>query len=377
MSPYPIHPPFAFRLRSGLAGLLCLLSVGLAACGERAAPPPPQTDAPLRVGPENLWNVVRTRVQAGPLLSGTLRPERRAEVRAEIGGTLREAGFEPGQTVAAGDVLARLDERAVRDARDSAQSGVTSAERAAVMARRNAERADELLKTGAYTRRQQEDAWVASIGADATLADARARLAAADKQLAYTVVHAPMAGRVAERPVTAGDVVPAGATLYVLVDPASMRLEAAVPAAELPRVQPGADVEFSVRGYPQRRFRGVIERINPMADPLTRQVTLYVALPNADGTLLGGLYAEGRVAADVREAAVLPLDAVAAGATQAQVWRIRDGRLEAVAVRLGLRDAEAGLVEVLDGLAPGDTVLLRPARTPVAGTRVEILPELR
>lgn len=369
-------PSFLSRPRACCVGLcaVCLLAAG---CGEHAAEPAPAAPAAIQVGPENLWTVVRVRIQAGPLLSGTLRPERRAEVRAEIGGTLRETAYEPGQAVAAGAVLARLDERAVRDARESAQSAVLSAERAALLARRNAERGDELLRTGAWTRRQQEDAWAASITADASLADARARLAAADKQLAWTVVRAPMGGLVADRPVAAGDVVPAGATLYVLVDPTSMRLEAAVPAAELPRVRPGAGVEFAVRGYPDRRFRGTIERINPMADPATRQVTLYVALPNADGALLGGLYAEGRVAADVREAPVLPLDAVPADATHATLWRIRDGRAEPVAVTLGLRDTEAGRVEIVSGLAAGDTVLLRPARALQAGTAVEVLPEAR
>ncbi|HND99656.1 MAG TPA: efflux RND transporter periplasmic adaptor subunit, partial [Plasticicumulans sp.] len=81
--------------------------------------------------------------------------------------------------------------------------------------------------------------------------------------------------------------------------------------------------------------------------------------------------------ADVREAPVLPIDAVPAGAAQASLWRVREGRLESVTVETGLRDAEAGYVEIRSGLDVGDRILLRPARTLQAGTPVEILPVLR
>ena len=113
--------------------------------------------------------------------------------------------------------------------------------------------------------------WSGKIALKGDLADARARLAAADKQLAYTVVHAPMAGRVAERPVAAGDVVPAGATLYVLVDPASMRLEAAVPAAELPRVQAGAADLEQVLGP----MTGPVMAVRPPVRPGARAARVF------------------------------------------------------------------------------------------------------
>ena len=94
-------------------------------------------------------------------------------------------------------------------------------------------------------------------------------------------MRAPFDGIVSERAVSAGDVVQPGSPLFTVVDPSSMRLEAAVPADALTAVAVGTPVEFTVSGLPGRTFRGRVERVNPVADPATRQVRVYVGIPNA------------------------------------------------------------------------------------------------
>ena len=94
---------------------------------------------------------------------------------------------------------------------------------------------------------------------------------------------APFSGIVSARQVSAGDIVQIGAMLYTVVNPATMRLEASVPADQLSAVHVGAPVDFSVNGYPGRAFTGRITRINPVADPATRQVRIIASLPNASG----------------------------------------------------------------------------------------------
>jgi RND family efflux transporter MFP subunit len=202
--------------------------------------------------------------------------------------------------------------------------------------------------------------------------DARARLAQAQKQVDATNVLTPYAGIVSERFVNPGDVVAPGAPLFVVVDPATMKLEAAIPAEQLATVRVGAPVRFAVTGYPGRTFEGRIASINPAADPQTRQVRLSVRIPNAGNRLVAGLFAEGRVAANAREALTLPAAAVDQRGLSPAVLRLRGGVTEKVEVTLGARDQASDRLEITKGLTAGDTVLVGAALGIAPGTPLQV-----
>ena len=145
--------------------------------------------------------------------------------------------------------------------------------------------------------------------AQAQLANAKAQLATARKQLDKATVRSPMSGIVAERPANRGDIVSTGDPLYKIIAPSSMQLNASVPAEALAAIRVGLPVDFTVRGY-ETPFEGRIERISPTADPVTRQVSIYVSIPNKGGRLVAGLFAEGRVARQTKKALVVPATAV-------------------------------------------------------------------
>jgi RND family efflux transporter MFP subunit len=311
-------------------------------------------------------------LKSGPAVSGTLTAEREARVRAEVTGTVLATYFEQGQRVAQGSLLARIDDRAVEDAYLSAKSQLRSAELALDVAKRNLERSQRLAQAGAIADRDLETATWNATNAEAQVADARARLASAQKQVQYTAVRAPFAGIVSERSASAGDVVQSGGALYTIVDPASLRFEGTVPAEQIGQLERGAPVEFSVSGYPGKLFNGRIDRINPTADPATRQVRVYVSVPNADAKLVAGLYAEGRVGTAVRRAIVAPASAVDQRGVYPTVLRIRQGRVEQVQVQLGVKDAAQDQIELRSGVAAGDTILLANAAGVLPGTAVRV-----
>src|SRR5690606_25015277 len=143
--------------------------------------------------------------------------------------------------------------------------------------------------------------------------------------LADATVVAPISGIVADRPVNAGDVVSLGTPLYTIVDPGSMELEASVPSESLSAVRVGAPVSFSVRGYPDQTFAGTIERISPTAEPVTRQVSIWVSVDNRGGRLVGGLYAQGRVTERAGEGLVLPLSVITDEDGATSVLKVEDG----------------------------------------------------
>jgi RND family efflux transporter MFP subunit len=352
------------------------LVVLAAACGG-GAPPEDESngrnvESTVMVSPENVVTVDSMEIATGPMISGSLQPDRIANIRAEIGGSVLATQAEPGQRVARGALLVRIDDTAIRDAFLSAQSAVTSAEQSEQLARRNLERSERLAEAGAIAERALEDARVAASTAAAQLADAKARFAQAQKQLAATTVRSPINGVVSERAVGAGDVVSPGTQLYTVVDPASMRLEASVPASQLGLIRVGAPVEFRVTGYTGRLFEGTVDRINPTADPQTGQIVISATVPNEGGQLVGGVFAEGRVGTQVKTTLAAPVTAIQRTGQVASALRIRGGIVERVDVQLGIRDDQAEMFEITAGLEPGDTLLTGSAQGVTPGTPVRI-----
>jgi RND family efflux transporter MFP subunit len=326
----------------------------------------------LTLSAENVHIADRQWITAGPMLSGSLQPERHATVRAEVGGAVIAMLVEPGTVVRQGQIVARIDDAALTDALLAARSAVRTATDNATVARRNEARMTALHAAGAVPLRDVESATTASLSAEAQLAEAGTSLAHAQKQLAKTVIHAPLSGIVSERPAAAGDVVQPGAPLLTVVDPASMQLEATVPSDQLSSVVAGTKVDFRVRGYGDRTFEGRIDRVNPVVDPVSRQVKVFVSIPNENGPLVGGLFADGRIALESREGIVVPAGVVQTTSSGTTVMRVRGGVIESAAVQTGLRDARNERMEIVSGVMAGDTLLAGAARSVTPGTMVVI-----
>jgi membrane fusion protein, multidrug efflux system len=343
----------------------------VAACGGEAKSDPESARPPVLVGQENVITVKRDTIVAGPIVSGELRPEREAVLRAQLGGSILEIMAQEGQAVRRNDVLARIEARTQEDSRRSAQSAVRSADHQMLVAQREVDRVQTLVNAGALAARELDVARNTLATAEAQLADAQARLVTAEKELGDAVIRSPIAGIVANRAVNAGDVVTVGAELFTVVDPSSMRLEASVPSESLPELRVGAAVAFQVRGYAQP-FVGRLARIAPQTDAVTRQLPIYVTIPNVSGELVGGLFAEGRVVAQTATGLVAPVNAVNSRGEPPWALRVIDGRTERVNVTLGLLDPRTERVEVTSGLADGDTVLRGAAQGIAPGTLVQV-----
>ena len=369
----------AYRVRWEFRAAAALPVLGaallIAACGSNGAPPAPAGAAGaagVSIGSESVVTVTASEIRTGPLLSGELRAAREATVRAKMAGSVLEVRVEEGQPVQRGAVIARIEARPLQDALLSSQSAVRSAEQSLAVAEREADRTASLVKGGALAERDLELARTAVAGSQAQLADARARLASVRQLLDDAVVTAPINGVVSGRPVNAGDVVSPGTPLVTIIDPSSMRLEASVQSESLASLTPGAPVEFEVRGYPGQTFDAHIERIAPSADPVTRQVTIFVDVPNTRGQLVAGLFAEGRVTSESRRALMVPSTAVDTGGQNPWVLRLKDGKAERVPVQTGLRDDRTERVEILSGVAAGDVLLTGAARAVTPGTPVTV-----
>ncbi len=361
------------RRRAPMTFLTLAASAALAACNGAKAAESATAEVPATIlRRDDIVLVDSTLVEAGPILSGNLRPKTIAQLRAQIGGRVLDVYAEQGQSIAKGELLVALDPAALNETLLSARASVRSAETAAQLATRNLERADRLAQAGAIADRDVEQSRASAAQAQAALDDAKARLRNVEEQLTYTKVRAPFAGIVSEQPANPGDVVQPGAALMTVVNPSLLELEATVPVEALPQVKPGSTVTFSTSALKDARFTGTVDRVNPSVDPATRQLQLYVNVPNRDGRLVAGLFAEGRVASQKRLALAVPFTAVDQRDGGATVRRVKGGKVESVTVQLGLRDEVAEKVQVTAGLAKGDTLLVGGALTVSAGTPVRL-----
>jgi RND family efflux transporter MFP subunit len=347
---------------------LAMLLVG---CGGPANEAPPDP-GPALLAAEDVAEVRSTRIVDGPRLSGTLEAAEKAVLRAEAPGSVSEVHAELGDTVATGALLARIENDAIQTQAQAASSALVAAELELGVAERELERTRTLVQAGALSTRDLDLADANAKGARARANAASAQAAAANDQLDAIVLRSPIDGVVSERSIYVGDVVAPGAPLFTVIDPSSLRLEASVSAEAVGTIARGVPVEFEVQGFADRTFQGTMERVAPAVDPATRQIDVLVSIPNPEGVLLAGLFAEGRVATSRRDALVIPLAAVDVGAARPTVLRVVDGKVESVEVDIGIVDETEQQVEVLSGLAAGDQVIVGAARDVEPGRAVRV-----
>jgi membrane fusion protein (multidrug efflux system) len=352
--------------------IVVALSAILAGCNKGAADAkaaiPPQA---LLLAPEDVLTLKPSAVSAGPLITGSVQPDRRADLRAEISAVVLGVLKENGQAVQKGDLLVRLDDTAIRDSLVSAQE----AERAAVQAFDQAERQHQRLKTlresGMASAQQLEDAEIRRNTTQSDLSAAKARGVMARQQLQRTEVRAPFDGIVADRKVSAGDTAQVGKELLKVMDPRSLRFEGLVSSDAIQSIRAGQAVTFRVNGYGSQDFAGRVRLVAPTANPTTRQVEVLVDISGDAPARLAGLYAEGRVEASSASALVLPASALVREGDKAWAWRVAGGKLQKVALTVGERDLRRGDYVVTAGLADGDRLLRHPIGTLKDGQAVQ------
>lgn len=325
---------------------------------------------PLLLAPEDVRRVDSALNAGGPVLTGSLQPERRADLRAEVSTTVLQVLRDNGDVVRRGDLLVRMDDTAIRDSLSSAEEAARAAERSLDQSERQFKRLTTLQGQGMSSTQSVEDAEARRNQAQSDLAAARARVVAARQQLQRTEVRAPFDGVISDRKVSAGDTAQVGKELLKVIDPASMRFEGLVSVERVAELKAGQAVHFRVAGASQAAFSGRVQHIAPSADEVTRQVSVRVAV-EGDVPRVAGLYAEGQVVTTSDMVPMLPEASLTREGEHTYAWRVAGGKLAKVALKLGERDARSGMWVVRAGVAAGDEVLRAPSTGLVDGQPVE------
>jgi RND family efflux transporter MFP subunit len=311
-------------------------------------------------------------VQSLPLarwlpVSGTLQPLNQATVKAKVSGDVRQITVREGETVQAGQVLARIDTADLEAKLAASIGAMESAKAQLAMAEKTRATNQALLKQNFISQNAFDNSESSFSVSQGTVKSAEAQVQLARNALRDAVAVSPLTGIVAKRHVQPGEKVAFDSPLVTVVDLNALELQAMVPAVDVPELVKGMKVELTIDGFGEQRFTGKIERINPSTEPGTRAYLVYVGIPNAQGVLRGGMFATGRVAiAAQAPTPTLPMSAIRTDAGQSYVWAIDGGKLVRRNVMLGRRDDDSGRVELKTAL---------PADLPILGSKFDNLKE--
>lgn len=309
-----------------------------------------------------VWFLVRggtpvveiAQVETGPATAlvyatGFVEPEQPVVVSSRVTAPVREVLVEEGQRVTAGQSLVWLDDAEQRGQLAQAQAELNRAELAAG-------RVVTLHRQGWVTKAAHDEAVAARDAARASVAALRARLD-------QFVIRAGVSGVVLKLDVYPGDLATPGQQLLELGDPARARITATVDERDITRVRVGQEALMSSEGLPEM-VRGRVSEITPGGDPNQRAFRVRIALEDA-ANLPFGLTLEVNIVTDRHESALL----VPAGAvTDGTVWVMDEGRAQRRDVTTGIAGSDR--IEVLTGLAAGETVIVGPPEGLEEGDKV-------
>jgi membrane fusion protein, multidrug efflux system len=353
-----------------LALLVAVFSVS--ACHRPESEPVKNADVVLQLANEDVIVLQSNAMSSGPVITGSIQPERKADLRAEIASVVLQVLKENGETVKRGDLLVRLDDTAIRDSLQSAEAAASAASLSLDQAERQLQRLKTLRTSGMASAQQLDDAETRRNNAQSEVAAAKTRAVQARQQLQRTEIRAPFDGVTSERKVSPGDTAQIGKELIKVIDPASMRLQGLISADKVGSVKVGQGVNFHVNGYGDQEFNGRIKRVNPAANSATRQVEVLVEFVGGDVPAVSGLYAEGRIEASSAPALLVKNSALVREGDKTYAWRVKDGVVHKVELQIGERDPRRGDYVVLGGLASGDMILRTPTINIKDGQKIDL-----
>jgi HlyD family secretion protein len=271
-----------------------------------------------------------TRVQTVPVerrdivvdaeATGVVEPINVIEVKSKASGQIERMPVETGTRVKPGDLLVQVDTRDVRNQYNQSLADLRAAQARVAVASAQRKRSEDLFKQQIITAQELETAQLDYANAQAQVTRADASLDLAQQRLDDATVRAPLAGTIIEKAVSTGQVITSatgafggGTLLLKMADLSQVRVRALVNETDIGNIQAGQQATVTVDAYPDRPFRGSVEKIEPQA-VVQQNVTMFpvlVAVSNREGLLMPGMNGEVSVLVERRENVIsVPIDAV-------------------------------------------------------------------
>ena len=314
--------------------------------------PPPVNVSVMKLKPETLKDELK--------LAGRLEPWVAVQVSTELGGTVQEVGFDKGRRVAKGQILARIGT-------DLLEASLAEAEAALAHAESEFNKVTELFKRQAVPRQDLSSATSNYHGAEARCELARLRVE-------RSIIRAPLSGMAVSREIEPGEFLPAGTLVTTIHQLSRIKAVVGIPEDDISYFQVGAEAHIVIDAYRDREFTGKMHFLSPAATGKNRTFPAEVAIDNKGGELRPGMIVRVRLVRQVYEdLIVIPRDAVLERDTGYVVFVYEGGRAELRNVKTG--PSERGEIVVLEGLKPGEDLIITGHRNLIDGQPVRSVHE--
>ncbi len=309
--------------------------------------------------PVEVEKVVRRTIAASYANTATLEPRAESQVVAKTSGVALQVLVEEGEPVRAGQVLVRLD--ADRARLQAAQSAAQLRKLEANFARAKQLEAQQMVSANDLDQLRYD------------LENARAVNRLANLELSYTDVTAPISGVIASRSIKPGNFVQINSPIFRIVDAGRLEATLNVPEREIAKLKPGQQVSLVADALPGKTFSGTVDRVSPVVDTGTGTFRVVAAFEGG-GELQPGMFSRLAINYDQRaDALVLPRGALLEDGGEPAAYVVRDGQASRVPLKLGYADGD--WIEVREGLAEGDAVVVAGKAALREGSAVQVLGE--
>ncbi len=312
--------------------------------------PPPEVAMPVFI-----QTPARMAVEETLSAVGTVEARESVDIQPEVSGLIEDIQFEEGDHVVKGQRLFSMNSR-------SEAAVVAQAKAELQLAKSNLERAKTLIGTKAISEQELDQL-------ESLVAVKSAILNAAEQALSERTIQAPFDGQLGPRKVSPGQYVNAGTSLVTLVDDSTVKVRFRIPERQRGLLRTGQAASLTVAAWPDRRFTGEVDLIDPVLDQATRTVEIRLLAANPDQRLQAGMFARVAVVVETRlDSLVIPEAALVPSLNTFSVYRVEEGRARLSPVTLGVR--LPGTVEVLSGLTTNSEIVASGIQKIVDGMKV-------
>ena len=313
-----------------LTGSILCLSLFLTSCQKDEIEKPVETKTKIELIEKDLVSVKDGISIAKSAFTGTLRAVNQSSIQAQVTATATQVYVQVGQAVSKGQVLVRLNNQDNAARLAQAQANLSAAQAQANLAKNMMQRKKRLLDKGFISKVEYEQA---NVDYQAQLENARAQQAnvnIAQKAEREGTIYSSISGVITQRQVDAGQTVAAGQTLFEIVDPNHLEIQAKLPSDMQSALKVGQRIEYTIQGNPAQ-LTAVLSRISPIADPASRQIEFFARPNETINSLSIGSFVEGNILASTQVSGqLIPLDVIQNPKDKPYVWVIRQNKIEKV-----------------------------------------------
>ena len=327
----------------------------VSACKKNEVKPSVETIKKIELIPQDLVLVQDGSAVAKTPFTGTLRAVNQSSIQAQITATATEVNAQVGQTVSQGQILVRLNnpDNAARLAQ--AKANLSSTQAQATLAKNMMQRKKRLLDQGFISKVEYEQATVDYQAQQENVKAQQENVNIAQKANLDGTILSPISGVITQRQIEKGQTVTAGQTLFEIVDPKHLEIQAKLPSDMQAALKVGQNIEYTIQGN-SASLSAVLTRISPIADPASRQLEFFAKPNQTIHSISIGAFVDGNIlASQPVSGQLIPLDVIQDIKNQAYVWVIRNQKIAKVHLVI-LEQRYHDNSAVVQGLNKGDQI---------------------